>query len=160
MQILQKDKNINLKIIVTGIHLSKKHGYSVREIIHDKIKIFSKLYTKFEKDVGKYHVISLSREIKGLAKLFDQIRPDIVLVTGDRPEMFAAAFAAVYMNIAVAHIQSGDLSGHIDGSVRHAITKLAHERISFDNNCIRSFYNVLSRNCRCWNVGGSVYSRA
>ena len=52
-------------------------------------------------------------------------------MTGDRAEMFAAAFAAVYMGIPVAHIQAGDLSGHIDGSVRHAITKLAHLRFCF-----------------------------
>ena len=115
-----------MKVVVTGIHLSRKHGYSVREIINDKIKIFSKLYTNFKKDSGKNHVISLSKEINGLAKIFNKIKPDIVLVTGDRAEMFAATFAAVYMNIAVAHIQSGDLSGHIDGSVRHSITKLAH----------------------------------
>ena len=52
---------------------------------------------------------------------FDKIKPDIVLVTGDRAEMFVAALTAAYMKIAVAHIQSGDLSGHIDGSIRHAI---------------------------------------
>ena len=58
-----------------------------------------------------------------LSILFDKIRPELVLVTGDRAEMFVAALTAAYMKIAVAHIQSGDLSGHIDGSIRHAIRK-------------------------------------
>ena len=129
--------------------MSRKHGYSVREIINDKIKIFFKLYTNFKKDTEKDHVISLSREINGLAKIFNKIKPDIVLVTGDRAEMFAATFAAVYMNIAVAHIQSGDLSGHIDGSVRHSITKLAHVHFS---SCRDSANRVLKMGEQKWRV--------
>ena len=108
------------------MHLSRKHGYSVRDINSDKIPIYKKINTNFESDNEKKHIFSLSKEMINLSISFDKIKPDIVLVTGDRAEMFVAALTAAYMKIAVAHIQSGDLSGHIDGSIRHAITKISH----------------------------------
>lgn len=120
------DRKINLKVIVTGMHLSKKHGYSVRDIYKDKIPIFKKINTNIKKDTTKDHVKSLGLQILKLAEAYSKIKPDIVLVTGDRAEMFAAALAAIYMKLPVAHIQAGDLSGHIDGSTRHAITKISH----------------------------------
>lgn len=123
---LQKDKSINLKVIVTGMHLSKKHGYSINDLKKDKIKIYKKLKIDFSKDKDENFVSSLGFEIAQLSKVFNKIKPDILLVTGDRAEMFAATVSAVYMGIPVAHIQAGDLSGHIDGSARHAITKLSH----------------------------------
>ena len=126
LKLLKKDPSVNLKVIVTGMHLSKKHGYSIKDIYRDKIPIFKKVYTNIKKDTTEEHVKSLSTEMFQLSKIFSKLKPDIILVTGDRAEMFAAAMTAVYMNVPVAHIQAGDLSGHIDGSVRHAITKISH----------------------------------
>ena len=126
LKLLQNDKDIDLKVIVTGMHLSKKHGYSVKELLIDKIKIFKKIHTNIKSDSKTNHVKSLSTEIFELSAVLEKIKPDLLLVTGDRAEMFAAAFTAAYMGIPVAHIQAGDLSGHIDGSVRHAITKISH----------------------------------
>mgnify|MGYP006089168325 FL=1 len=126
LKLLQNDKDIDLKVIVTGMHLSKKHGYSVKELLIDKIKIFKKIHTNIKSDSKTNHVKSLSTEIFELSGVLEKIKPDLLLVTGDRAEMFAAAFTAAYMGIPVAHIQAGDLSGHIDGSVRHAITKISH----------------------------------
>jgi len=123
---LQKDKLIDLKVIVTGMHLSKEYGYSVQDIIQEKIKIYKKINTNIRVDNEMNLIKSLSKESAALSKIFYNIKPDIVLVTGDRAEMFVAAYTAVYMNIIVAHIQAGDLSGHVDGTVRHAITKLSH----------------------------------
>ena len=126
LKLLQNDKDIDLKVIVTGMHLSKKHGYSVKELLIDKIKIFKKIHTNIKSDSKTNHVKSLSTEIFELSAVLEKIKPDLLLVTGDRAEMFAAAFTAAYMGIPIAHIQAGDLSGHIDGSVRHAITKISH----------------------------------
>ena len=126
LKLLQNDKDIDLKVVVTGMHLSKKHGYSVKELLIDKIKIFKKIHTNIKSDSKTNHVKSLSTEIFELSAVLEKIKPDLLLVTGDRAEMFAAAFTAAYMGIPIAHIQAGDLSGHIDGSVRHAITKISH----------------------------------
>lgn len=126
LKMLQNDPAVNLKIIVTGMHLSKKHGYSVKDIIDEGLKIYKKINTNINKDDELNHIKSLAKESSELAKIFFRIKPDILLVTGDRAEMFVAAYTATYMNIPVAHIQAGDLSGHVDGVVRHAITKLSH----------------------------------
>ena len=149
LKILSKDKDFDLKFIVTGMHLSRKHGYSVRDIKSDKIPIYKKINTNFESDNEKKHIFSLSKEMINLSISFDKIKPDIVLVTGDRAEMFVAALTAAYMKIAVAHIQSGDLSGHIDGSIRHAITKISHLHFA---SCEDSKNRVLKMGEEKWRV--------
>ena len=149
LKILNKDKNFDLKFIVTGMHLSKKHGYSVKDIIADKIPIYKKINTNFESDDEKKHIFSLSKEMVNLSISYNKIKPDLVLVTGDRAEMFVAALTAVYMKIAVAHIQSGDLSGHIDGSIRHAITKISHLHFA---SCEDSKKRVLKMGEEKWRV--------
>jgi UDP-hydrolysing UDP-N-acetyl-D-glucosamine 2-epimerase len=68
---------------------------------------------------------SVGKAICGFSRIFARIKPDIVVVLGDRGEMLAAAIAANYLNIPVAHIHGGEVSGHIDGILRHAITKLS-----------------------------------
>ena len=131
------------------MHLSKKHGYSVKDIIADKIPIYKKINTNFESDDEKKHIFSLSKEMVNLSISYNKIKPDLVLVTGDRAEMFVAALTAAYMKIAVAHIQSGDLSGHIDGSIRHAITKISHLHFA---SCEDSKKRVLKMGEEKWRV--------
>lgn len=135
------------------MHLSKKHGYSYKEIIKDKIKIDFKIENNIKKDKVSEHVKTLGREISKLSEIFEKIKPDIVLVTGDRSEMFAAAFAAVYMKIPVAHIQAGDLSGHIDGSVRHAITKISHLHFASCGDSAKRVKRLGEQSFRIYNTG-------
>ena len=153
IRILQKDKSINLKVIVTGMHLSKNHGYSVKDLYADKVKIFKKININIKKDSKVNHIKSLSLEILKLSDLYHKIKPSIVLVTGDRAEMFAAAFAAVYMGIPVAHIQAGDLSGHIDGSARHAITKISHLHFASCKDSAQRVKKLGEQKFRIFNTG-------
>tara|TARA_A100001011_G_scaffold398113_1_gene501404 strand:+ start:3248 stop:4402 length:1155 start_codon:yes stop_codon:yes gene_type:complete len=153
IKILQKDKNIDLKVVVTGMHLSKNHGYSVKDLYEDKVKIFKKININIKKDNKVYHVKSLSSEISKLSTIYNKIKPSIVLVTGDRAEMFAAAFAAVYMGIPVAHIQAGDLSGHIDGSARHAITKISHLHFASCRDSAERVKKLGEQKFRIFNTG-------
>lgn len=153
IRILQKDKSINLKVIVTGMHLSKYHGYSVKDLYADKVKIFKKININIKKDSKVNHLKSLSQEILKLSDLYHKIKPSIVLVTGDRAEMFAAAFAAVYMGIPVAHIQAGDLSGHIDGSARHAITKISHLHFASCKDSAHRVKKLGEQKFRIFNTG-------
>jgi len=149
IQQISKTSNLEYSLIVAGMHLSKKHGYSVKDIIADKIPIYKKINTNFESDDEKKHIFSLSKEMVNLSISYNKIKPDLVLVTGDRAEMFVAALTAVYMKIAVAHIQSGDLSGHIDGSIRHAITKISHLHFA---SCQDSKKRVLKMGEEKWRV--------
>lgn len=150
---MHKSKKIDLKLVVTGMHLMKKYGYSINEIIKDKIPITQKIIMFKENDSNASFVESLGIEIQKLSKCYKSLKPDIVLVTGDRAEMFAATLAAVYMNIPVAHIQSGDVSGHIDGSVRHAITKLAHIHFPSCEDSANRVLRMGEEKWRVFNVG-------
>ncbi|MBE9546457.1 MAG: UDP-N-acetylglucosamine 2-epimerase, partial [Proteobacteria bacterium] len=124
--LIQESPKLDLQLIVTGMHLLKEHGLSIREIEADGYPIAAKVDMMVGGNTPSAWAKSIGVEIQGLAQVFSMLNPDLVLVTGDRAEMFAAAATAAYMNIPVAHIQAGDVSGHIDGSARHAITKLSH----------------------------------
>ncbi len=150
---MKKSKDLELQLIVTGMHLMKKYGNSVHEIIKDKIPISFKIPIFQEKDSNLEFVKALGIEIQKLSQCFNSLQPDIVLVTGDRAEMFAATLAAVYMNLPVAHIQSGDVSGHIDGSVRHAITKLAHIHLASCQDSANRVLKMGEEKWRVFNVG-------
>ena len=124
--LIQKSPKLELQLIVTGMHLLKEYGLSIREIEADGYPVAAKVEMMVGGDTPSAWAKSIGLEIQNLAQVFSMFQPDLVLVTGDRAEMFAAATTAAYMNIPVAHIQAGDVSGHIDGSARHAITKLSH----------------------------------
>lgn len=126
MHLIERSERLELQLIVTGMHLLKEYGFSVDEIVRDGFTPAARVDMYVGGDSPTTWAKSLGVEIQGLAQTFDMLKPDLLLVAGDRAEILAATVTAAYMNIPVAHIQSGDLSGHIDGSARHAITKLAH----------------------------------
>ncbi len=111
---------------MTNLHLLPDFGHSVEEIERDGLKIATRIYMAFD----GYTTASMSKSLGVfLLSVTDQLmrdRPDIVLLAGDRGEQLMAAVAAAHMNIPVAHIQAGELSGNIDGMTRHAITRYAH----------------------------------
>lgn len=126
LQFLNRNKNVELQLIVGGSALLDKYGNVLPEITSDNLPINEKLYTSVE---GGDHVAMA--KTTGLAILefttaFQKLNPDIVLLRGDRFEVLAAAITAAYLNKTIAHIEGGDVSGNIDESVRHAITKLVH----------------------------------
>lgn len=126
MQLIERSDRLELQLIVTGMHLLKEYGLSLEEILRDGFRPAAQVDMYVGGDTPTAWAKSLGVEIQGLAPVLEMLKPDVVLVSGDRAEVLAATVTAAYMNIPVAHIQSGDLSGHIDGSARHAITKLAH----------------------------------
>ena len=123
---IHESPKLELQLIVTGMHLLREHGYSINEIKEDGFPITATVEMTVAGDTPSAWVKSLGVEMMSLAQVFATLAPDLVLVTGDRGEMLTASIAAAYMNIPVAHIQAGDVSGHIDGSARHAITKMCH----------------------------------
>lgn len=123
---IHESSALELQLIVTGMHLLAEHGSSVKEIEADGFPIASRVEMTVGGDTPSAWVKSLGIEMTSLAQVFSTLQPDLALVTGDRGEMLTACIAAAYMNIPVAHIQAGDVSGHIDGSARHAITKMCH----------------------------------
>ncbi|TFH39238.1 MAG: UDP-N-acetylglucosamine 2-epimerase (hydrolyzing), partial [ANME-2 cluster archaeon] len=128
MRAIQEHTELDLSIIATGMHLSKEHGYTIKEIENSGFKVDVAVDMLLSNDTGISIAKSLGIGIIGITQALDQIKPDIVLVLGDRDEPFAAAIAAAHMNIPIAHIHGGDSTtgGCIDESIRHSITKFSH----------------------------------
>jgi len=126
MEAINKDTDLELISIITGMHLLSDFGDTYKIVENDfskSVKIPMDLNGDSLKDMTNY----LSSGVKNFAEYFYEKPPDIVIILGDRSESFAAALAAMYLNIPIAHINGGDVSGGtIDESIRHAITKIAH----------------------------------
>ena len=120
-KLLKNDKSFNVKTIITGTHLSKELGSSFKNIKKDKIKIDYKI-----KFYNKNFGLGVGKLIINFLKILSSFKPDIVLIFGDRVELMGVAISCSYNNIALAHVQAGDRSGHIDDMTRMAISKLAH----------------------------------
>ena len=119
--------NFELQLIVTGSHLLEEYGMSINEIISDGFKIDKKV----PMFLGDYNtpygmVKAVARCTDGIAGALNELKPDLVLLTVDRVETMAAAVAVSLMNFPIAHIQGGEVTGTIDESIRHAVTKLSH----------------------------------
>jgi len=124
---ISKNKKLELHLIVTGMHLSKKHGYTINEIIKDGFKIHSKINMIPDGNSSYFMANALGKGIIEFSKIFKKVQPDINLILGDRGEAFASALAASHMNIPNAHIHGGDRTmAGIDEYVRHAITKISN----------------------------------
>lgn len=122
-----QDSDLQLCLIVAGMHLIKKFGLTSQEIEEDGFKIFEKVSFSLENDSPEGISCSTGEAVQAFAKCYQRARPDILLVLGDRFEMHAATLAALPFKIPVAHLHGGELTlGAIDNALRHSITKLAH----------------------------------
>jgi len=128
MAAINAHASLELQVVASGMHMLPEHGNTVEEIVSDGFAIAATVPMTLGGSAGMSMGASVGIGILGFSQAFEGLKPDIVVVLGDRGEPFAAAIAAAHMNIPVAHIHGGDVSGggNIDESVRHAITKLAH----------------------------------
>lgn len=116
-----------LQLVVSGSHLSKIHGYTLNEIIKDNITISKKIEIISKTNTREDIANNVSNTIKRMGEAFSSLKPDMVLLLGDRYEIFSTAIASAFLNIPIAHIHGGELTeGAIDDMLRHSITKLAH----------------------------------
>ena len=123
---ISKSKKLELYLLVTGTHLSKKFGYTINEIKKDKIPIHAKIKMIPSGNTPYDMSVSLGKGIVSFSKIFKKIKPDLNVVLGDRDEALASALAASHMNIPNAHIHGGEISQGIDEYNRHAITKISN----------------------------------
>lgn len=124
---ISKNKKLNLFLIVSGMHLSKKHGFSINEIKKDGFPIYATVNMLPKSNQAFSMAQALGVGILGFSRIFKQLEPDINVILGDRDEALASALAASHMNIPNAHIHGGEKSkAGIDEYNRHAITKLSN----------------------------------
>ncbi len=120
-------KSLKLHLIVCGMHLSKKHGFTINEIKKDHIPISSIIEMMPKQDTNYEMSLAVGRGIIEFSKAFKKIKPDINLILGDRDEALASAISAYHMNIPNAHIHGGDKTkAGIDEYNRHALTKISN----------------------------------
>ena len=123
---INEHPGLKLKIILGSSALLKKYGDLEKILRKDGFEVEQKIQMLVEGDVPSAMVKTAALGMLGLADVFERIEPDYVVVIGDRYEVMAPTIAAAYMNIPVAHTMGGEVTGTIDESIRHAITKFAH----------------------------------
>lgn len=124
---IHEEPDLELQLIVTGMHLSPEFGLTVQEIEKDGFQIAERVEMLLSSDTDSAIATSMGLGMIGFAKAYSRLRPDIILVLGDRFEMLAAVSASVPFRIPVAHIHGGESTeGLIDEPIRHAITKMSH----------------------------------
>ncbi|MEA4828310.1 MAG: UDP-N-acetylglucosamine 2-epimerase [Clostridium sp.] len=126
LKAIENHSELDLSLIVCGMHLSPEFGLTVEEIESDGFFIADKIETILSSDTGASMAKSIGITLMGITQTLERIKPDVLLVLGDRGEMMAGALAAIHMNIPVAHIHGGEVTGTVDESIRHSITKLSH----------------------------------
>ena len=123
---IQSDIDCQLQLIVTGMHLSPEFGSAYHLIVQDGFNIDAKVEMLLASDTATGVAKSVAIGILGFTDAFERLKPDIIVVLGDRFEILAVVQTAMIMKIPVAHIHGGELTqGAIDESIRHAITKMA-----------------------------------
>lgn len=131
---IKKSHKLKCYLIVTGSHLLAEHGNTIQEIKKDGFKITSifPMYEKNKLDTGAEMVRAFGRAIINLSHQIEKLKPDIILSGFDIGANFAAAIIGSHMNIVVAHVEGGEITGTIDEPIRHATSKFAH--IHFTSN--------------------------
>lgn len=123
MQALNQNPNFNVFVFVCGMHLSETFGSTYKEVLKDQ---YRNTYIAYGISQTQNTSVNLGNTITCLSGYVENIHPDMIVVHGDRMEALAGAAVGALHNIIVAHIEGGELSGTIDESIRHAVSKFAH----------------------------------
>lgn len=127
MKKIQEDPSLELQMIVTNMHLSPEFGLTYREIEKDGFVINKKVEMLLSADTATSVVKSLGLGLIGFADAYEDLKPDLIVVLGDRYEMLGAVSSALFFQIPVAHISGGDVTeGAYDDAIRHSISKMSH----------------------------------
>ncbi len=125
LQAIKDHPDLELQLVVAASALLDRYGTAVNFIEKDGFAIDARVYMVLEGENPASMAKTTGLGILELATVFDNLKPDVVVTVADRFETLATAVAASYMNIPVAHIQGGEVTGSIDEKVRHSVTKLA-----------------------------------
>tara|TARA_A100001011_G_scaffold283865_1_gene294273 strand:+ start:1460 stop:2599 length:1140 start_codon:yes stop_codon:yes gene_type:complete len=138
IKLIRKEKSLDYRLLVTGLHLVRKYGYTINEIKDEKFKIYAK-FKMFDENYFKINdgadmVRAIGKVFINIPYLIKKIKPDLILSGFDIAANFAVSAAGAHMNIPVAHIQGGEVSGTIDESLRHAATKFSNFHFTANKN--------------------------
>ncbi len=140
-------------IVATNMLLTPEFGYAINNFHHDNIEVKYKIDMSMSGYSNSSMTKSLGIFLQSLSDILKNDRPDIILLAGDRGEQLIGAIAGAHMNIPVAHIQAGELSGNIDGMSRHAITKFAHIHFASSVDAKNRLLSMGEQEFRVFNTG-------
>ena len=121
------DPELELQIVVTGMHLSEEFGFTYKEIENDGFNIDEKVPATTTSDTPVGTADAIGQGVFGCSKAFERLKPDLIVLLGDRFEIFAAATAALVSRLPVAHLHGGEKTvGAYDDAFRNSITKMSH----------------------------------
>jgi UDP-N-acetylglucosamine 2-epimerase (hydrolysing) len=123
IKITQDDEQYECHIFATGMHMNSKYGKTVDEIFKTG---FKNIYQYINHDTVEHMDRTLAKTIDGFSHYIGEIKPDLIIVHGDRVEALAGAIVGSINNILVAHVEGGEISGTIDELIRHAVSKMSH----------------------------------
>ena len=151
---IDSDKDLELQIIVTGMHLSPEFGSTYKEIEKD-FKIEKKVDMQVSSDADVDISKSMGYAQISFAETFEEIKPDVVVILGDRYEIFSAAAASMMARIPIAHIHGGESTeGVIDEAIRHSISKMSHIHFTATEEYKNRVIQLGEHPDRVFNVGG------
>lgn len=143
-----------MQLIAAGEHLSPEFGLTYREIEDDGFAIDCKVETLLSSDTPAGITKSIGLSVIGFADAFSLLQPELLILTGDRYEILAAAQAALIFKIPVAHIAGGDTTeGAFDEAIRHSITKMSHLHFVTNSEAYQRVKQLGENPCHIYNVG-------
>ncbi|MCG3679274.1 UDP-N-acetylglucosamine 2-epimerase [Aliarcobacter butzleri] len=154
MKEIEADKEFQLQLIVTGMHLSPEFGLTYKEI-EKEFKINKKIEMLLSSDTSIGISKSMGLAQISFAEVYEELKPDIVVVLGDRYEIFSATSAAMIAKIPIAHLHGGETTeGAFDESIRHSITKMSHLHFTATEEYRNRVIQLGEHPSRVFNVGG------
>ncbi len=147
---------LELQLVATGMHLSPEFGLTYKQIEQDGFAIDSKIEMLLSSDTTVGISKSMGLAMIGFAEAFEKLSPDIIVILGDRYEIFCAATSATVARIPIAHLHGGERTeGAIDESIRHAITKMSHLHFTATEEYRNRVIQLGEQGDRVFNVGAA-----
>ena len=151
---LKDDEEIQLQLVVTGMHLSPEFGLTYKLIEEDKYKIDEKVEILLSSDTSVGIAKSMGLALISFSEVFNRLKPDLLILLGDRYEIFTIASTALIEKIPIAHIHGGELTeGAIDDAMRHSITKMSYLHFTSTEEYRRRVIQLGENPNRVFNVG-------
>ena len=154
MKAIKEDESLKLQVIATNMHLSPEFGLTYKEIERDGFFINKKVEMLLSSDTANATTKSVGLATIGFADAFEDLKPDMIVVLGDRFEILAAVSAALFFKIPVAHLHGGEITeGAYDDCIRHAITKMSHLHFTSTEEYRQRVIQLGENPKRVFNVG-------
>ena len=150
IKICKKNKNFQVHIVITGMHLIGKFGNTYREVL----KVFKKNIIKFKnQSLNDGLELILAKTTSKFSNIVKKIKPDLIVIHGDRVEALSCALVGSLNHILTAHIEGGEVSGTIDDTIRHALTKLSHIHFVGSNTAYKRVLKMGENKNSIFNIG-------